>query len=189
MNASTILARPSTLLPEYSISPAPTRSTFPRKHTTRASKLPSRPSKSKRRSPSCVALSKIRGSFASRRPQLRSHPGSHRRRLSLMLLPGPTVGVSGIFLRGFPLEFFGILLQSILVGRLRKAGGKTTGALCFGASIVGFGIGHDTAPCQGQRGAGTQRCEQSTKQKRSATPLARLRGLHPLPIIALDGFA
>jgi hypothetical protein len=69
----------------------------------------------------------------------------------MLLQVGPRVGVSGIFLRGFPLKFFGILLQSILVGRLRKAGGKTTGALCLGAAIVGLGIGRDTAPCQGQR--------------------------------------
>jgi len=48
--------------------------------------------------------------------------------------------LTGIFLQGFKLKFFGILLQSILIRRLRKAGGKATGALCLGAAIVGFGI-------------------------------------------------
>jgi len=43
--------------------------------------------------------------------------------------------VACIFLDGFPLKFVSILLQSISVGRLRKAGGKATGTLCLSVSV------------------------------------------------------
>jgi hypothetical protein len=95
-----------------------------------------------------------------------NHPGSHGRRLSLLLLQvGPCVDVAGIFLRGFPLKFISILRQSILVGRLRKAAARRRARCASARRLASFVGSLMTLLHVRANGAGTQRCEQFTKAK------------------------
>ena len=57
-------------------------------------------------------------------------------RLSLSLFPIERLLAGCVLLCCFAFKFVGVLLQSILVGRLGKAGRQTTSALGFGATFV-----------------------------------------------------